>query len=114
MSKINTPVKESTTAQILAFPSRPGRRPKSHSEVQVIVDDVAQYHADQATQMAGSMLFGQLHMLGFDVVRLQQNEKLSAFVVEAIRALLFDYYDLEHPIQEVADQVLTESKEEDS
>jgi len=62
-------------------------------------------HVGETLNTIAPMLFEQLGIAGFDFSEDSDDLKFGAFVVESIRSMLLRSYGIEHPFQEIADEV---------
>lgn len=83
--------------------------PTSIEEVEDSVNTMKQIHIQEALEQVVPKLFENLAILGF----LPEDETLlikdGALIVEALRAFLLKLYDMEHPLQLIADNIFIES-----
>ena len=98
------------TDNVIQFPSR-GNFPSSQVSIEKTVIDVNMvkiHHINEALNTIIPMLFNNITIAGFDIIpdndeEEDQNIKDNALVVESIRSILLKYYEMKHPLQEVAD-----------
>lgn len=99
---------------IIQFPNSgrviPG--PATNEEVIDRVDAVKYNHVNEALETIIPRLFSNIELAGFDMIcgengDLLENIKDGALIVEAVRSILCKYYDLHHPIQEIAENLFS-------
>lgn len=85
--------------------------PTSIEEVEDNVSTMKNIHIQEALEHVVPKLFENLAILGF----LPEDEtvfiKDGALIVESVRAFLLKLYDMEHPLQLIADSIFVESDE---
>lgn len=80
--------------------------PTSEEEVNSKIDLLKYHHIHETLATVIPMLFANLEVAGFDCNdESEENLKDGAFVVEAIRSILCKHYGLDHPFQEIAQNV---------
>jgi hypothetical protein len=102
---------------VIKFPTR-GRfitDPVTEEQVASNVNMVKHTHVNETLQTVIPLLFSNIEMAGFDLsVDYEEDDsniKDGTLIVEAVRSILCKYYNLYHPLQDVADQIFY--KEED-
>jgi hypothetical protein len=76
--------------------------------------DVKNHHINDTLEVVIPMLFSYLETAGFNFVESDDEEendpnlKDGAFVVEAVRSLLSKYYGLNHPFQQISENIFVE------
>jgi hypothetical protein len=72
-------------------------------------------HINEALETIIPMLFNNITIAGFDIVPDEEDDdsnlKDNALVVESIRSILCKYYDMKHPLQEVAEEFFFHKEE---
>ena len=101
---------------IIKFPPRDSSRPsppKTLEEVTDQVDTLKHIHVQESIEVVIPMLFSNLAILGFDP---EENDysliKDGSLIVEAVRSFLNKFYNINHPLQIIADN-LFETIDED-
>lgn len=79
----------------------------SEETVKQNLDDIKHTHIQETISVIAPMLFQQLAIAGFDLMDDEDvgSIKDGAFIVEALRSILFKYYDLDHPFQKISENV---------
>lgn len=99
---------------IILFPRSPKNNngiipPSSIEEVEDNVSAMKNIHIQEALEHVVPKLFENLAILGF----IPEDETIfikdGALIVESVRAFLLKLYDMEHPLQLIADSIFTES-----
>jgi hypothetical protein len=97
------------TDNVILFPNR-GNPP------QVVDKETAAYniasvkinHINEALETIVPMLFNNITLAGFDIVPDEEDDdsnlKDNALIVESIRSILCKYYEMKHPLQDVAEE----------
>jgi hypothetical protein len=72
-------------------------------------------HINEALETIIPMLFNNITIAGFDIVPDEEDDdsnlKDNALVVESIRSILCKYYDMKHPLQDVAEEFFFHKEE---
>lgn len=94
---------------VIMFPSKGNPPPTLNMEQNKIdINMVKIHHVNEALNTIVPMLFNNITIAGFDIVPDEDDEdenfKDSALVVESIRSILYKYYDIKHPLQDVAEE----------
>lgn len=104
-------IRDQMSDNIIEFPkdkilSR-AKNPVNIDEIKESIDSVKHTHIQEAITLIAPMLFQQLSVAGFDLMDDDDAESLKdgAFLVEAIRSILFKYYGLKHPFQKISENV---------
>lgn len=95
---------------IIQFPRKNGMEdkflPTSEEEINSKIDLLKYHHIHETLATVIPMLFSNLEAAGFDCSDdTDENLKDGAFVVEAIRSILCKYHGIDHPFQEIAQNV---------
>jgi len=94
---------------IVLFPKANDRitPPISLEEIQDAAETVRMTHIQQALETTIPMLFDNLSLMGFMPNAEQEIEfvKDGALVVEAVRSFCSKFYDIEHPLQLIAENL---------
>jgi hypothetical protein len=78
----------------------------SKEQVKENIQDVQLFHISETLDSILPMLFGRLEMAGFDLAK-GEDIKNGALLVESLKSVLCKYYGIEHPFQEVAENVFS-------
>ena len=95
---------------IVHFPksNRIANAPKNIEEIYTNLDILKRLHVDETLVLVSSMILEQLAIVGFDYS--DEGEEFAAketvFFLEALQALLFKKYGMEHAFHELADKIL--------
>ena len=102
---------------VIMFPNR-GNPPPILSKEKVAIDIimVKMNHINEALETIIPMLFNNITIAGFDIIPdndedEDENIKDNALIVESIRSILCKYYEMKHPLQEVADEFFINKSE---
>lgn len=99
---------------VIEFPTRKKQDTEPTLEtVALNLSMVKMNHINDTLSTILPILFNSISIAGFDVVPSEDDEepiniKESALIVEAVRSILCKHYDIEHPLQEVADAFFIE------
>lgn len=90
---------------VVKFPkSGEVKNPKTVEQVEENLENVQLYHVSETLESILPVLFSRLHMAGFDLSG-SDDVKNGALLVEALRSVLCKYYGIEHPFQDIAENV---------
>jgi len=97
------------TDNVIMFPNRgTPPQPVSVEKTTYDVSMVKMNHINEALETIIPMLFNNITIAGFDIVPDEEDDdsnlKDNALVVESIRSILCKYYEIKHPLQEVAEE----------
>ena len=99
---------EKYTDNVIMFPDRGRQKIVTKEKATFDVTMVKVNHVNEALETIIPMLFNNITIAGFDIVPENEdndeNLKDNALIVEAIRSILFKYYEMDHPLQRVADE----------
>lgn len=98
--------------KIILFPQRSDRiiPPKTLEEVYENTSYVKETHVDDSIDYLFEGLLEQIGLLGFPIR--EDIEKDHIFLYETIKSLLYNYYGLEHPIQELIEKTMKKNDDE--
>lgn len=103
---------------VIMFPSRGNHTPQQISAEKINVDMrmVKFNHINEALETIIPMLFNNIMIAGFDIIPdddedEDENIKDNALIVESIRSILCKYYELNHPLQNVAEEFFARKEE---
>jgi hypothetical protein len=100
------------TDNVIMFPNK-GNPPPVISKEKAVIDVtmVKMNHINDALETIIPMLFNNISIAGFDILPEEEDDDLNikdnALVVESIRSILCKYYEINHPLQEVAEEFFT-------
>jgi hypothetical protein len=105
-----------TANNVLVFPTRNQTRvsqPSSIEEVNANMEMIRQHHIHETLTTVAPKIFEILEIAGFDLMNeeMEKDIKNGAFMVEALRSLLCKYYNMNHPFQDIAENVFVEDGE---
>lgn len=85
--------------------------PSTPEEIKMNLDCVKYNHVQETISLIAPMIFQQLSLAGFELMEDEDIDSIkdTAFLIEAIKAMLYKYYELEHPFQKIAQNVFTEN-----
>lgn len=96
-----------TNTNIITFP-------KSKEEVDENLDATKQYHIQETINLLIPSIFNQLKLSGFEPPDEEESSvKAGAFIVEAIRSLMYSHYGLKHPFQKIVEKVFVQDPDEE-
>ena len=104
------------TDNVIMFPNR-GTPPQTVTVEKTTYDVtmVKMNHINEALETIIPMLFNNITIAGFDIVPDEEDDdsnlKYNALVVESIRSILCKYYDMKHPLQDVAEEFFFHKEE---
>lgn len=100
---------------IIQFPTRGNERlmaPRSLDDVIDSVEVVKQVHIQEILEAIVPMLFDKLYLAGFQPEDEMLYIKDGALIVEAIRSFLSKTYDIDHPLQMIAEHLFEQIDDE--
>jgi len=101
---------------IIQFPGIVAREiPKNEEEIFQRVDNIKHLHIQEVLSTMVPIIFNQKATAGFDFIDDEEtgevnNVKDGAFLVEALRSIMLKHYEIEHPIQILAENLFNEDK----
>jgi hypothetical protein len=104
------------TDNVIMFPNK-GNHPPVISKEKAAIDVtmVKMNHINDALETIIPMLFNNISIAGFDILPEEEDDDLNikdnALVVESIRSILCKYYEINHPLQEVAEEFFTHKED---
>tara|TARA_R110000868_G_scaffold38941_5_gene135983 strand:+ start:1072 stop:1482 length:411 start_codon:yes stop_codon:yes gene_type:complete len=102
---------------IIQFPGIVVREiPKNEEEIVQRVDNIKHLHVQEVLSTMIPIIFNQMATAGFDFIDDEEinevnNVKDGAFLVEALRSIMLKHYEIEHPIQILAENLFNEDKD---
>lgn len=81
--------------------------PLSVEKVKENLDSLKHSHIQETISIIAPILFQNLSLAGFELIDEDDASSIkdSAFLIEAIRSILFKYYGLDHPFQKISENV---------
>jgi hypothetical protein len=83
--------------------------PKDMIEVTLNVNQIRFNHINETLQAVIPMIFSNIELAGFDFIPNEDDEdpniKDGALLVECLRSMLCKHYNIEHPLQRVAEEL---------
>jgi hypothetical protein len=83
--------------------------PKDMIEVTLNVNQIRFNHINETLQAVIPMIFSNIELAGFDFIPDEDDEdpniKDGALLVECLRSILCKHYNIEHPLQRVAEEL---------
>lgn len=95
-------------SNLIEFPVKPVK-PMKKEDVHQNIEDLHRYHVEESIDLVGVRIFETLALLGFKLP--QEDEilnKHASFMLEAIKSYCFKTYNIDHPFQNVAENILDE------
>jgi len=91
---------------VIIFPREKvgGRVSPTEQDIKDNLDTFKYTHIQETVSLVAPILFQHISLAGFDIFEDDDSDeslKESAFLVEAIRAILCKYYGLDHPFQKL-------------
>lgn len=92
------------------FHHRPGNTPPSIEEIKIAKQDVSTFHVEEASADLIEYILTTLPVYGFNFNEDVTNDysKNIGLMIESLRALLFKYHGIEHPLHVIAQEMFTE------
>jgi hypothetical protein len=92
---------------VIIFPREKvgGRVSPTEQDIKDNLDTFKYTHIQETVSLVAPILFQHISLAGFDIFEDDDSDeslKESAFLVEAIRAILCKYYGLDHPFQKLS------------
>ena len=90
--------------------------PKNEEEIFQRVDNIKHLHIQEVLSTMVPIIFNQMATAGFDFIDDEEtgevnNVKDGAFLVEALRSIMLKHYEIEHPIQILAENLFNEDED---
>lgn len=101
---------------VIMFPNRGNPPPiLSREKAAISVTMVKINHINEALETIIPMLFNNITIAGFDIIPDEEDDdeniKDNALIVESIRSILCKYYEMKHPLQDVAEEFFISKQE---
>ena len=97
---------------VIEFPNKNkllSGEPKDMIEVTLNVNQIRFNHINETLQAVVPMIFSNIELAGFDFIPNEDDEdpniKDGALLVECLRSMLCKHYNIEHPLQRVAEEL---------
>lgn len=97
---------------VIEFPNKNkllSGKPKDMIEVTLNVNQIRFNHINETLQAVVPMIFSNIELAGFDFIPNEDDEdpniKDGALLVECLRSMLCKHYNIEHPLQRVAEEL---------
>jgi hypothetical protein len=97
---------------VIEFPNKNkllSGEPKDMIEVTLNVNQIRFNHINETLQAVVPMIFSNIELAGFDFIPDEDDEdpniKDGALLVECLRSILCKHYNIEHPLQRVAEEL---------
>ena len=97
---------------VIEFPNKNkllSGKPKDMIEVTLNVNQIRFNHINETLQAVVPMIFSNIELAGFDFIPNEDDEdpniKDGALLVECLRSMLCKHYNIEHPLQLVAEEL---------
>jgi len=85
--------------------------PQSIEEVEDNMELIRQFHIQETIETIMPKLFDQLSLAGFEPAEEDGDIKDGAFVIEAVRSLLLKSYGIDHPFQEICENIFEDAED---
>jgi hypothetical protein len=106
------------TNNVIVFPSKNKQlvnAPTTDAEIALNVNQIRYNHINETLGAIVPIIFGNIELAGFDFLvdegEVDPNLKDGALLVESLRSMLCKYYNIEHPLQEVAEELFVEQED---
>lgn len=103
---------------VIAFPTKNKQfegAPQTMVEVALNVNQIRYNHINETLQALVPMIFSNIELAGFDFIPNEDEEdpniKDGALLVESIRSMLCKHYNIDHPLQIVADELFVHQED---
>jgi len=109
----------SNSNNVISFPKKDsdGKSPKSKKSIEEInhnLEMMKQYHIQETVLNLAPIIFNHLDIAGFGLTEDEdQDLKDGAFIVEALRSIMYKHYDMYHPFQDIAENIFKIEKNDD-
>ena len=97
---------------VIEFPNKNkllSGEPKDMIEVTLNVNQIRFNHINETLQAVIPMIFSNIELAGFDFIPDEDDEdpniKDGALLVECLRSILCKHYNIEHPLQRIAEEL---------
>jgi hypothetical protein len=85
---------------------------KKIEEINHNLEMMRQYHIQETVLNLAPIIFNQLDIAGFGLAEDEDEDlKDGAFIVESLRSIMYKYYDMYHPFQDIAENVFVIEKD---
>jgi len=100
---------------VIQFPGSVREIPKNEEEIIQKVDNIKHLHIQEVLATMVPIIFNQMATAGFDFIDDEEtceanNMKDGAFLVEALRSIMLKHYDIDHPIQTLAENLFNQDE----
>jgi hypothetical protein len=110
--KKKTKKKAKPANNVVQFPQKQGHFPEISIElIQANKNVVREIHIEETMELVMPMLFDNINLMGFNFSKKVDLAKDINLVFESVNSLLRKYYQMEHGLQDVADQFFILPKE---
>ncbi len=95
---------------VVQFPNKDPYKivvPQTPEEVDTNIENVHIYHISETIDSILPLIFNTLAASGFDLAN-NQDIKSGALLVESLRSFMCQFYNIQHPLQEVANELFRE------
>lgn len=109
----------SNSNNVISFPKKDsdGKSPKSKKSIEEInhnLEMMKQYHIQETVLNLAPIIFNHLDIAGFGLVEDEDEDlKDGAFIIEALRSIMYKYYDMYHPFQDIAENIFSIEKDDE-
>lgn len=95
-------------SNLIEFPVKPVK-PMKKEDVLQNIEDLHRYHVEETIDLVGVRIFETLALLGFKLPQEDESlNKKASFMLEAIKSYCLATYNIDHPFQNVAENILDE------
>jgi hypothetical protein len=103
---------------VIVFPRanvNPKMKMQSIEEINKDLEMMKLYHIQETIITLIPLIFNQLEIAGFDVSDQEiNNSKDVTFIIEALRSVMCKYYEIYHPVQDIANNIFIPNPEEEN
>lgn len=101
---------------VISFPRQNTnvREPKKLEEIHHNLDMMKHYHIQETVLNLAPIIFNHLDIAGFGLSEEEDDDiKDGAFIIEALRSIMFKHYEMYHPFQDIAENIFSEEKDDE-
>lgn len=99
---------------VISFPKKNIKipEPSKIEDINHNMDMMRHYHIQETVFNLAPLIFNHLDIAGFGLSEdVDEDIKDGAFIIEALRSLMFKHYDMYHPFQDISENIFKEGKD---
>lgn len=101
---------------VITFPKKKKQssnaKETSAEEIHHNLEMMRHYHIQETVLNLAPLIFNHLDIAGFGLSdEIDEDIKDGAFIIEALRSMMFKHYDMYHPFQDIANNIFKEDKD---